>query len=328
MRRILRSRLPQRWHASVPEFGTEILVAMFAAALAVLARLAMVPWTGSAAPYALNFLGVLLATLLAGWKSGIITIILAQPLTAIYITPPLGSLRLGAPEFNGLILSTIAELALVLIIALYQREIDRASKALESQLSVRELLVAELNHRVKNTLSLVQSLAHQSFTSGRERAEALEAYEGRLLALAAAHDLLTRGNWEDASLRDLAQKALSPFQSQNRIAVDGPEWKLKPSSTVTVCLALHELATNAAKYGALSVPGGRVSLSWGLSDNDFREIRWIETEGPPVSPPSTSGFGTRMLRSGLARDLGANIHLEFAEEGLRCTIRFKDGPGR
>ncbi|QIK95855.1 sensor histidine kinase [Sphingomonas sp. HDW15A] len=285
MRRILRSRLPQRWQKRVPELATEFLVGVLVAMLVVVARIAILPFTGSAAPYALNFIGVLLATLLAGWRSGIVATAIAQALTAYYITGMANTFDLDQTEWNGLILATFAELTLILIVALYQREIDHSSGALQSQLSVRELLVAELNHRVKNTLSLVQSLAHQSFTSERDRVEALDAYEGRLLALAAAHDLLTQENWKDASMHDLAHKALGPFASADRLTIKGPEWKLKPSSAVTVCLALHELATNAAKYGALSEAGGRVSLSWGLSDSGTMEIRWSETGAPSFPSP-------------------------------------------
>ena len=324
MRRILRSRLPQRWQSRVPELATEILIGILVAVIVVGARLALLPFFGPAAPYALNFVGVLLATLLAGWRGGVVTAVLAQPMTAFYLTAPSGSFEMARTDLNGLFLATFAELALILIVALYQREIDRASSALQSQLSIRELLVAELNHRVKNTLSIVQSLAHQSFTSDRNRTEALEAYEGRLLALSAAHDLLTQGNWTDASMRDLAKKALDPFCADQRCTIEGPEWKLRPSSAVTICLALHELATNAAKYGALVTPNGRINLTWGLSSDGRMVVEWSEKGGPPVAPPSTAGFGMNMLKRGVARDLGATIDLVFASDGLRCKIELME----
>lgn len=183
----------------------------------------------------------------------------------------------------------------------------------------QRLLVAELNHRVKNTLSIVQSLAHQTFKAGKPPADAIQAYEGRLSALATAHNLLTQANWEAASIRAMAAQALSPFCGDGRCSTSGPDLRLTPQMAVSLTLALHELATNASKYGALSDRGGRVSIEW--SDGEGRlHLKWEEHDGPPVAAPTSSGFGTRMLKRALAADLEGNVELDYRASGLVCTI--------
>ncbi|HYF53145.1 MAG TPA: HWE histidine kinase domain-containing protein, partial [Salinarimonas sp.] len=182
------------------------------------------------------------------------------------------------------------------------------------------LLVNELNHRVKNTLAAVQSIAAQTF---RERADAVEArrlFEGRLMALAAAHDVLTRENWEGAELREIvAESVAGHAQEAGRIAMEGPRLRLSPRAALAIAMALYELATNAAKYGALSGPEGRVAIRWRVED-DALAMSWEETDGPPVVPPTRRGFGTRLVAS-LARELGGESDLDYAPAGLRWTAR-------
>lgn len=183
----------------------------------------------------------------------------------------------------------------------------------------QRLLVAELNHRVKNTLSIVQSLAHQTFRTSKSPADAIQAYEGRLSALASAHNLLTRENWEAASIRAMVDQALAPFCSDNRCSTSGPDLRLTPQMAVSLTLALHELATNASKYGALSVPDGRISVDWSDGENRLH-LKWEEQGGPPVTAPTSSGFGTRMLKRALAADLAGEVVMHFRQSGLVCTI--------
>jgi PAS domain S-box-containing protein len=184
----------------------------------------------------------------------------------------------------------------------------------------QQLLVAELNHRVKNTLSIVQSLAHQTFTPDNPPAAAIRSYEGRLGALAAAHSLLTRENWEAAPIHDLVQEAMSLFCPDGRCHARGPELRLPPRIAVSLSLALHELATNAAKYGSLSTKSGEVEIVWQAVNGDL-EITWTERGGPPVGEPTSTGFGTRMLKRALASDLRGEVQLSFEPTGLRCEIR-------
>lgn len=185
----------------------------------------------------------------------------------------------------------------------------------------RELLVDELNHRVKNTLAVVQSIAAQSFKGDREPAEARAAFEGRLLALSDAHNLLTHENWDYAMLSDLIANAIRPF-GEGRFEVSGPDIALEPKAAVSIALALHELCTNASKYGALSSPHGQVGASWNVQDGadpTFR-LNWEERGGPPVPERSRQGFGSRLIERGLAAELGGSAKMIFASTGLTCVI--------
>lgn len=184
----------------------------------------------------------------------------------------------------------------------------------------RELLIHELNHRVKNTLALVQAIAHQTFPSGDTDAGARDQFNARLRTLASAHDLLTREHWEGVRLAELARAATASFDSGvDRIAIAGPVLALCPKAAVALAMALHELGTNAAKYGALSVDEGHVDLTWNLTDDGF-VIEWNECNGPPVAPPSRRGFGVRMIDRVLASDLDGKVETTFAHRGLHCRI--------
>lgn len=180
------------------------------------------------------------------------------------------------------------------------------------------LMVDELNHRVKNTLAIVQGLARQSFRGGGVSADVRSSFEGRLAALAAAHDLLTRKNWEGAGLRELVV-AVAAAHCGERVAIDGPPVQLPPKLAVTLALAIHELCTNAVKYGALSSPGGRVTVTWSR-DGDRLSLRWEESGGPRVEEPRRRGFGTRMIERALASETDGEARLEFRPKGLVCKI--------
>jgi PAS domain S-box-containing protein len=183
----------------------------------------------------------------------------------------------------------------------------------------RELLIAELNHRVKNTLAVVQSLAHQTFSRASDPTEAIPAFETRLTALATAHNLLTRENWDAAALRDVVAEVVVLFSSGAQFQVDGPEVRLPPRQAVSLTLALHELATNAQKYGALRSERGSVTVRWQVID-DRLQFDWIEQGGPEVVPPTRTGFGTRLLKRALAADLGGDVEIYFRPDGLVCSI--------
>ena len=187
----------------------------------------------------------------------------------------------------------------------------------------RELLVNELNHRVKNTLAIVQATAHQSLRRSEVPAEIRDGFMARIGALAAAHDILTRRNWENVQLSELLQATLAPFNQTGRILLQGPDISLPSKTAVSFSLAVHELATNAAKYGALSAEGGEVSVVWLVAreeQNRRLKLKWRETGGPPVTPPPHRGFGSRMLETALASELGGVVKLEFDPLGLVCAI--------
>jgi PAS domain S-box-containing protein len=184
----------------------------------------------------------------------------------------------------------------------------------------QRVLVNELNHRVKNVLTTVQSLVRQTLREhGVDRLVEDEIVE-RLMALAAAHDVLTRGDWKGADLFDVAVEATKAYNHAHRIALAGPRVRIAPNTAIALSMAFHELATNALKHGALSVADGRVELFWDR-DGDGVDLTWREHGGPPVVKPKRSGFGSRLLGRVLAGELGAPADLVYPPEGLVCTIR-------
>ncbi|MEH3147532.1 MAG: PAS domain S-box protein [Methylobacterium frigidaeris] len=188
------------------------------------------------------------------------------------------------------------------------------------------LLIHELNHRVKNTLATVQSIAVQSLSrlSGREATAARVAFEARLIALARAHDVLTRESWEGADLGEVVAGAIAPLdgpgEGRPRFAVSGPPLRLVPRMALSIAMALHELATNAVKYGALSRAGGQVAIAWSVAEGDL-VLTWRESGGPPVVVPTRTGFGSRLIGRSLARELDGSVEFRFPPEGVTCTIR-------
>lgn len=184
----------------------------------------------------------------------------------------------------------------------------------------RDLLLAELSHRVKNMLAVVQGIARQTFRATDSVAVARETFEGRLMALATAHDLLTRSKWESASLSDLARDALPMRRDRPQISVSGPDVLLDPRQTLALTMALHELFTNAIKYGALAVEAGRVVLQWEVAEGERPALRleWRETGAPTSQPPAREGFGAKLIRQVVTHDLGGEVSMEFAPQGLVC----------
>jgi len=218
------------------------------------------------------------------------------------------------PTDNDLQLVQVITRTAALIINRERAEAER--KRIERH---QQLLVGELNHRVKNTLAIVQSLAHQSFHSSTPAADAIRSFGSRLEALAAAHNLLTRKNWDTASIADVATAALAPFVPEDRRDIEGPDVAVLPQTAVGLALALHELATNASKYGALSTESGRISVCWKIVDDQL-QMEWREKGGPPVSPPKHRGFGSRMIERTLAAEFGGKVELLFRPEGVTCTV--------
>ncbi|MBL8780984.1 MAG: PAS domain S-box protein [Alphaproteobacteria bacterium] len=188
----------------------------------------------------------------------------------------------------------------------------------------RELLLHELSHRVKNTLATVQSIAAQTAQSATTVTGYRDAFMARLMALAATHNLLQIGDWHGAALRDVVATELAPYEADAvRWTLSGADVLLKPDTAVAFGMVVHELTTNAAKYGALSNERGRVDVSWTMSAGEGKRrlhFVWRESGGPPVKAAGRKGFGTRLITDGLALQLDATIALVFASEGVRCTI--------
>jgi two-component sensor histidine kinase len=188
----------------------------------------------------------------------------------------------------------------------------------------RQLLINELNHRVKNTLATVQSLAHQTLREARTLPDAKTTLTARLVSLSRTHDVLTRENWAGAEIGEIVDQAMTAQvgPAQKRITAKGPKLMLGPRAALALSMALHELGTNALKYGALSNDGGVVCIGWSDGDSDHAQLEWRERGGPPIeAPPQRKGFGSRLLESGLAVELGAPAHVEYARDGLICSMR-------
>jgi PAS domain S-box-containing protein len=192
----------------------------------------------------------------------------------------------------------------------------------------QRLLLDELNHRVKNTLATVQSISVQTRRTAESPAAFVDALEGRLAALSGAHDLLTRSSWEGVMLSDVIALSLAPYGTLDgghpRLTARGPTLRLDPNAAVTISMAFHELATNAAKYGALSSEEGSISIGWSrpASDPLFIELIWREAGGPRVAPPDKRGFGSKLLQQGLAREMNGSVTLGYEPAGVSCTMRF------
>jgi two-component sensor histidine kinase len=185
------------------------------------------------------------------------------------------------------------------------------------------LLSMELQHRIKNTLAMVGAIANQTMR-GEDVKAAREAFTARLQTLGTAHDILTRTSWVSAPIRDVVNGAIAPHLGEHgRITIGGPVFELQPKQALALSLAIHELATNAAKYGALSDAGGTVEITWSLDehrDEPTFEFCWRERGGPPVIAPARRGFGTRLIERLLASEFHITVAIDFRPEGVVCEI--------
>ena len=187
----------------------------------------------------------------------------------------------------------------------------------------QQLLINELNHRVKNTLASIQSIARQTLRPDQVDPQAREQFIDRLLAMSAAHNILTNESWAGAVVDDIVREALRPFVDESdpeRVSIAGPPLRVLPGTALALALAVHELGTNAVKYGALSCPEGRVRIDWSVDGDKHAVLCWREEQGPPVSVPTRRGFGARLLERGLTADLGGKPELVFAPEGVTARL--------
>jgi two-component system CheB/CheR fusion protein len=193
-----------------------------------------------------------------------------------------------------------------------------------------ELMLAELNHRVKNTLATVQAIAHQTLATAPDLDTFKEGFLARLLALSHTHNLLARDAWTGAPLTGIVNNELAPYRQGSdtggndaRVQLQGEEISLQPKQALALSMALHELATNAGKYGSLSVPAGRVTVTWTTRKKVQRQwlyLQWTESGGPAVAPPTHRGFGSRLIEEGVPYELDGEVTHEFHSSGVTCTI--------
>ena len=188
-----------------------------------------------------------------------------------------------------------------------------------------KLLIDELNHRVKNTLATVQSIVRQGLRTATDPV-IREWIECRIFALSRSHDILSRENWKDAGLHDLIDASLEPFAIDGRVErfnVEGVNLRLPPKAVLALGIAIHELATNAFKYGALSIDTGTVSITWAIASSPSGErliLHWREKNGPEVTPPTRKGFGSQVLERGLAHEFDGEVQMDYPPTGVVCTI--------
>jgi two-component sensor histidine kinase len=292
------------------------------AAVALGIRLALASWIGLGAPFAAFVLAVLVATVFGGVLSGVSAMV-ALSLGGVFLLEPQGPVIATRRLVLGVAFFVASSGFVIWVVTLLRAALQREVAAREGE----RLLKLELHHRVKNTLAIVQSLADQTFRGATDIHAARREFAARLTALAGAHDLLVETGWRDVSLEALAARALAPFHSADgaRLAIAGEPVQIAPETAVALVLCLHELATNAAKHGALSAEAGQVRLSWRVDETGGRrrlELEWRETGGRTPEPRTRDGFGTRLLTRALAARPDASSSLTLAPEGARWVAGF------
>lgn len=185
----------------------------------------------------------------------------------------------------------------------------------------RDLLIQELEHRIKNTLTMVQSIADQTFRSSGLDPSIQQAFAARLVSLGNVHAVLTQRSWDSADLHEIIASAVGPHRTQDkeRFEINGPILRFAPSAAVALSMAVHELCTNATKYGALSAESGQVEITWATDQGQFRWV-WREHGGPTVALPKQTGFGSRLIERLLPAQLSGDVKITYAQTGLVCTV--------
>jgi two-component sensor histidine kinase len=220
-------------------------------------------------------------------------------------------------------LASLRDLAeLVMDVIALRSEIKRREVSEQQQ----ELLIAELHHRVKNTLATVQAVIHMSLRAARDMDSFRDSIGQRIASLANTHTLLSERRWHAMSFKELMAGELRPYENANRITIDGPDFKLPAQTAVTFGMILHELTTNASKYGALSRGEGVLAINWTLSGDEAErriQLTWRESKGPAVAPPTRDGFGSTLLRRIIQGELRGTVDFDFKPGGLEVHAEAK-----
>lgn len=224
--------------------------------------------------------------------------------------------------FFGIVASLLV-MAIGRLITKRAAEDRRVLEWLTNESSIRNSLTRELNHRVKNTLANVLSIAALTRRRATDIDDFTESLTARIRALSATHDLLSQSDWSNAPLGDVVKSELAPYMEGNEshVEMSGPDIRLAPNDAMSVGLAIHELSTNAAKYGALSTIEGRIHVHWKLLTSDLAEIHWRESGGPQVTAPTKRGFGRDLIEKIVAHELRSDVHLQFLPGGVECRLR-------
>ncbi len=308
-----------------------VLTGLGWAVAATVARAGVGLFTPSGPPLAFVFPAVLISTLQTGWLGGAVTLAAAELAAWLLYIPQLRTADLGSMSSAERLIITFLVSLVLLVIANRHRDLARrAAEAEKSTARAREeafeesadrlrLLVHEVDHRANNLMSVIQGLV--SLSNAGSAAELKQVIEGRLHALAKAHKLMSETRWQGADLARLVSEELTPFGlgSTHRITAEGENVALGSAAAQGVALALHELATNAVKYGALSNDAGEVRVTWSRQ-GEILKVCWEERGGPPVETPHRRGTGVKVLERALDGALGGRTLLEWASAGLTCTL--------
>ena len=263
-------------------------------------------------PFLTYFPAITLAALFLGWRWGVVALIASTVICDYVFMPPVKGLSLAPSDIVVLILFVVGAGIIIATAAMLRG----SAKRLQAATYREQELNAELRHRVNNTLAIMQALAKQAMRSSPKPMDFYAAFSDRLDALREAHDVLSSTDWSSCDLPRLAERGLKGYWPNPAISIVGAPCTLPPGACVPLTLALHELATNATKHGALSVPDGRVALNWAVDDTRLVLV-WVEEGGPLVSQPVRTGLGARLL----AKQHGLEqVDIEYRPEGLRCTI--------
>ncbi len=244
----------------------------------------------------------------------------------------LGGLFFGHPDTDvfddaseAVLVGLAAQAAVAIETVRLHRDMARELEERRRAETRHKLLLNELNHRVKNTLATVQSIAYQTQRSARSPVDFRNAFEARLMALSQTHNLLTEQGWQGADLAQVLEAEFEPYETESGrfILESGPVMRLSPKAAVAIGMAAHELVTNAAKYGALSNARGSVAVGWTVSPGPqpILTLTWAERDGPAVVEPEHRGFGRRLLEQGLANELSGEVAITYDPTGLRCVMR-------
>jgi two-component sensor histidine kinase len=289
-----------------------LLFTIASVVVATALRVAMGALAGVTIIFPTYYLAVLLVSLTCGARWGTLTVLLSILAVDFMFLSPSPAYSLGVPTKEALVNAAffgLVSLSIVWIANSQRTLIQR----LHNKREMLALLMKELQHRSKNHLSVVQAIVAHSLRGDSERSKQIA---GRIKCLAEADDLLTKSPQQNISLADLAALELNPYE--HAVTIQGPAVLLGPTLAQVIALVLHELCTNATKYGALSKAEGRISVNWSVLDENMH-LRWTETGGPPVTPPSRGGFGLNFMNS-LLRNVDGQITTEFRSEGIVHTV--------
>jgi two-component sensor histidine kinase len=296
-------------------------LAIVSAGVATALRVALDPYL-TGAQFITFFPAIVITSLISGFGAGFFCAVLSTAAADFFVLEPRWSFYLDDPAAVAdlLLFGPLAFFCVFLIGRMRLAiEHEQAERALErKKREEREFHIREINHRAKNMLSIVDAIAHQTATRNPENF--IERFSERIRALSANQDLLIRSEWNGVEIADLVRAQLTLFADLigSRIAVQGPKVRLRTASAQAIGLALHELATNAGKYGAFSTDTGRVDVNW-RTDGDTFNLSWTEHDGPPVSAPERRGFGTILMET-MADFVDGAVDLDYAPSGLTWRL--------